>query len=216
MGDGTHMKARPDIYHRAMDPRHEPYVTDPSHLEQLAGTKFVLLRPTQRLATAFLRAQSALRALPLGTRLSFPAPHLTLKGYGAEADELLMRVVRGWAEQVSPPSVSLERIDAFPDFRVLIARVERHESLVTAMSKIREASVGLTSAPGGEIPIEDWTFHMSLAYADRIEEAEWIELQKTAEAIRLTEASDVLEWVDLVAFDGGPERLLTSAKLGSR
>lgn len=193
---------------------YEPYITDPRHLEALSGTRYLVLRPSQQLAAEYLRVQAVLRALPVGNRLSFPAPHLTLKGYGTGSDEALVQTVQVWAEEATPPIVEVEAVDAFPDFRVLIVRIQRHASLVEAMTGIREASASLPMASQDEIAIEDWAFHMSLAYADWIEEDEWIDLQKWAGTVELARVSAVLESVDLVAFDGGPERLLLSAKLG--
>ena len=190
-----------------------PYITDPRYLALAEGTSYyAVMRPTEVLAAAYSRVQEAVRSLGF-EGLSYPAPHLTLKAFG-EADEAdVVAVVEGWASNVGPVLTRFEAIDSFPDFEVLIAKVERHDSLVTAMTELRHRAEGL--APGFEdaIPIDSWVFHMSLAYANWISEADWADLQDRTADLDLELASDHVSRVDLLVFNGGPERLVGTYEL---
>ena len=193
-------------------PAYPPYITDPRHLTSAEGTKYAVLRPTEPLATAYALVQDSLRGFGC-EGLSFPAPHLTLKGFGEGDDAKVLDVVERWASSAKPPTVRLEAVDAFPDFGVLIARVERHDSLVEAMSTLRHSAKGLPTAFEDEIPIGNWVFHMSLAYANWLEDGAWEELLARAADLEVEPASDVLGTLDLLAFDGGPERLIGTFQL---
>lgn len=192
---------------------HTPFVTDPRHLKSLAESSYLVVRPPHEIADAYLEAQEAVRSLGYGEVPSYPAPHMTLKGFAGRADESVTALVRDWAAETPPLAIGLKRVSSFPDFRVLIVEVERTPELATALEKIRSLCRHLEPSNEDEIPAENWTFHLSLAYASALEESDWDLLQQRASEIEVRGGSRVALDAELVAFDGGPEQLLGRFRL---
>jgi len=56
-----------------------------------------------------------------------------------------------------------------------------------------------------QLPVEDWIFHMSLAYCSSLSPTAWRELTAFIEPIRMPPATCVVSEADVVAFDNGHE-----------
>lgn len=100
--------------------------------------------------------------------VSFPnTGHVTLRGFSEPTRiDALEEILRAWADQQAPIRLRVEAIDGFPPpFQILIARLQRTSSLVAAYAGL----TSLLDTKGihrlGELPLEDWVFHMSLIYA---------------------------------------------------
>ncbi len=66
---------------------HIPFITDARHLEAVAGSGYLVLRPPREVSEAYLAVQAEIQGRGLADGLSYPRPHLTLKGFGVESDE---------------------------------------------------------------------------------------------------------------------------------
>ncbi len=144
----------------------------------------------------------------LGDGVSYPAAHLTLKGFGVETDDVISEVVAAWARSTSPLPVAPLRVSSFPEVRVLIVEVGRDDALVAATRRIRDAASNLPAGSEDQIPVEDWVFHLSLAYGDWLEATAWDALDAWARRIPVERVMGTCLEAELLAFDGGPERLI--------
>lgn len=190
-----------------------PIITDPDHLAEAAGSAYVCVRPGGAVAEAFDAMQARLRDVVREDRASWPAAHLTLKGFGtragpldAAAERTISPVVERWANETPPLELAIEGVEVFEDDRIPVVRIQRSHQLGDALTSFRSAAstVGL---PGDEdaIPTEDWIFHLSLVYYDG---ERWPLVDAAAREVELPSVSCIANEVELVGFDGGPERLL--------
>lgn len=200
-----------------MTREHDPVISDPRQLEAAAGTRYVVMRPTERLTQAFLQVQQAVRLLPGADGLSYPTAHMTMKACGQGDDEELVAAARSWSLRTPPLEVTFEAITAFPDHDVLAIQVARTRELADAMADLRQDCAHIPAGQEDAIPVDEWVFHTSLAYAAWMPEERWRALLHDVEDLALDRATDHLNVVDVLAFDGGPERLLARFELlGSR
>jgi 2'-5' RNA ligase len=192
---------------------HEPFITDPRHLESATTSYYLVLRPSVAVASAYREVQDRIRRFPFADRLSFPEPHLTLMGYGEEEAGAVVDAVSKWAMKTPPLPIRLERTGSFPSVWVVVVQARRDPLLVEAMTRIRETSDILSSSGDHQVPIENWVFHLSLVYGDWIEDSEWDELEKAVLSWDVSPAECVVEQAELLCFDGGPERLIDVFRL---
>ena len=191
----------------------QPIITDPEHLARAARSAYVCLRPSGGVAEAFDGIQRGLREVVGDDPASWPAAHMTLKGFGSperrvddDAEPQLVTLVEGWARETAPLELEVDAVDAFAAERIPVVRIRRTQALGAALADLRGRSTatGLTGdddhiAPG------DWIFHLSLVY---YEGERWSEVEAAVRAVEVPRASCVVEEAELVGFDGGPERLL--------
>lgn len=186
-----------------------PYMTDPAQLESLQGQQYVVLRPRESVAAFYASEQSEILArLPEGT----PHPntgHVTLRGFfEPERVHSLREVIASWAS--SQPSVELcvGAVDGFPPpFQVLVARLERTSSLVDAYSSLTEVLDTTDFRRIGELPLDVWVFHLSVAYARSLDEARWTEqLEATRREVR-SRPRELVSSVDFVWYDADGEHI---------
>jgi hypothetical protein len=195
-----------------------PIITDPVHLSQAAGKAYLCLRPAAAVAAAFGRVQRRLR-LTIGTEpASWPAPHLSLKGFGNEEtpfdtamEPRVMKLSREWARSTPLLSLEIEGSDVFAEERIPIIRIRRTLQLSAALEDVRRRAeeAGLPGYEDG-VATEDWIFHLSLVYyrGDR-----WPEVELAMRSVLVQSAQSLVGHAELRAFDGGPERLLGRSSL---
>lgn len=152
-----------------------PFMTDPEQLESLRGQQYLVLRPAVDVAAFYDEERSALQErLPDG--LSWPnAGHVTLRGFYEPNRVILLRdALAAWAENQSRIELHVVAVDGFPPpFQVLLAQLERTPSLVTAYANLTSL-LDLTDLYRiGELPLEEWVFHLSLIYARSLDEQQW-------------------------------------------
>ncbi|WP_258067643.1 2'-5' RNA ligase family protein [Rathayibacter sp. AY1G9] len=152
-----------------------PFMTDPELLKSLRGQQYLVLRPVADVATFYDEEQAALQQrLPDG--LSWPnTGHVTLRGfYEPDRVTLLCDALAAWAENQSPIDLQVVAVDGFPPpFQVLLARLERTPSLVTAYANLTGVLDPTDLYRIGELPLEEWVFHLSLIYARSLDEQQW-------------------------------------------
>lgn len=186
-----------------------PYMTEPELLESLRGQQYVVLRPVAAVSGFYEREQfETLKWLPDST----PHPntgHVTLRGFFEPKRVPLIRdLLYSWAESRPPIELHIDAIDGFPPpFQVLIARPERTVSLIEAYSSLTELLDTTDLRRIGELPLDDWVFHLSLAYANSLDERRWNELlQASRRAVRPGQREFVSS-VDFVWYDDHGENI---------
>lgn len=186
-----------------------PYMTDPVQLESLQGQQYVVLRPSESVAALYEREQSdVLARLPDGT----PHPntgHVTLRGFfEPERVHSLRGLIASWASSQSPVELSVDAIDGFPPpFQVLIARLERTSSLTDAYRRLTDVLDATDFRRIGELPLEEWIFHLSLAYARSLDEQSWAEQLAVTRRAVPSRPRELVSYVDFVWYDGDGEHI---------
>jgi CubicO group peptidase (beta-lactamase class C family) len=196
-------------------PSDEPVVLHAGHLAEAAGTAYVVVRPVLDLAEAFTRWQGQVLDRLGGARSSVPAAHATLKSFGSgEAPlgagdvEAIAMVVAAWAADTPPFTLRAEALDVFDegDLRIPVVRLDTGP-IREAMRDLwgRCGAAGLPPGAADGIGVDGWIAHLSLAYPEPPEPARWAELAIWMRHV-VTDASSTASTVDLVSYDGGPER----------
>jgi 2'-5' RNA ligase len=187
---------------------YQPFIDDPDDLALLEGQRYVVLRPAGAVAAVYADVANAVRERAAGLPLSFPArPHVTLGGFpaGTSLNEL-QQLVERWASLVPPLQVVVDGIGFFPfPFQVVIIQIQRIPELSEALTSLRRNAGGNGLAAFDDIPVKDWTFHMSVAYGRRLGSDEWAELKANVERLTPPPEGCLLDTVELVAFDDGRE-----------
>lgn len=186
-----------------------PYMTDPVQLESLQGQQYVVLRPSESVAALYESEQfDVLARLPDGT----PHPntgHVTLRGFfEPERVHSLRELIASWASSQSPVELSVDAIDGFPPpFQVLIARLERTSSLTDAYRRLTDVLDATDFRRIGELPLEEWIFHLSLAYARSLDERSWAEQLAVSRRAVPSRPRELVSYVDFVWYDGDGEHI---------
>jgi len=199
-----------------------PIVTDPAYLELARGTAYVVARPTGPLAAWFDALQAGTVARLEGHAVAVPAAHATLKSFGAQASPLrqddlapIAEVVRAWAAETPALRFTVDGLDAFDEEQVPIVRLRATDELRTAIGALRARaeSAGLPPGYADVWGPDEWILHLSLAYPREIPGDRWEELAAWLRGLPSEEVTCLVEAVDLVAFDGGPERWIGRHRL---
>ena len=145
----------------------------PKQLDSLEGQQYLVLRPTERLAERYAAEQSEALALS-----GLPHPftgHVTLRGfYEPTRREELAALVRTWAAGQQPIDIIGEAVDAFPEpWQILIIRLARTRALVSAYASLTDLLDETDFHRLGELPLGDWTFHMSVVYGKTLSAEDW-------------------------------------------
>lgn len=177
-------------------------MTDPGQLRDLEGQQYIVLRPTGAVMSEFDRVQDAARRR-LGDSVGYPgAAHVTLRGlYEPERVDEVRALVRHWAAAQHPVDVVFEAVDSFPaPWQIVIARLRRTPSLLRAYASLTEALDGTELRRIGELPLDDWVFHLSIVYAKNLGPASWAELTAETRHDHIEPASETIAEVELVTY----------------
>ncbi|REJ05035.1 hypothetical protein DY023_11740 [Microbacterium bovistercoris] len=153
-------------------------MTDPGQLRDLDGQQYIVLRPLGAVMREFDAVQDAARQR-LGDTVRYPgAAHVTLRGlYEPDRVDAVRDVVREWAAQQHPIDLVFEAVDAFPaPWQIVIARLGRTPGLLHAYASLTEALDRTDLRRIGELPLDDWTFHLSTVYAKTLTDEAWTAL----------------------------------------
>lgn len=182
-----------------------PFMNTPEQLESLDGQQYLVLRPTSEVADRYAMEQND--ALALG---GLPHPHtghVTLRGfYEPTRRGELTALVRSWASQQQSIEIVGDAVDSFPEpWQILILRLARTRSLIAAYATLTD-SLDLTDFHRlGELPLDDWTFHMSVVYGKTLSSEGW----KAIESARVQEfehpVRETVNEIELVSYANGEE-----------
>ena len=187
---------------------YEPFIDDPEHIRQLEGQRFVVLRPAAGVSDCHRQVQDVLRQRFSGWPISYPArAHVTLAGFAAGTTlESVRDLVSGWIADVRGLQIEIRRASSFPPpFRIAILEVVKTPALFGALQSLRHKAEQRRLTLSTVVPAEEWIFHMSLAYGSRLTAAEWKDLTRLVDEMRVPNASCVQETVEIAAFDDGGE-----------
>lgn len=184
-----------------------PFMDTPEQLAGLEGQQYVVLRPTAAVAETYRNVQDAsLARLGAPTRRPHTG-HVTLRGF-AEPDrrDELAALIRTWAAQQTPIEVRAEATDEFSaPWQILIVRLARTASLVSAYSTLTTALDETDFRRLGELPLEDWTFHLSVIYGKTLDPAEWRRFAEAESRVFEPAVTETITEAELVWYDRGIE-----------
>lgn len=184
-----------------------PFMDTPEQLASLEGQQYVVLRPTGAVARIYREVQDTALAR-LGAPIRRPhTGHVTLRGfYEPERREELAALIRTWAAQQAPIEVSAEAVDEFPaPWQILIVRLARSASPVSAYSSLSTALDGTDFRRLGELPLEDWTFHLSVLYGKTLDPVEWTRFAETESLTLEPTPAETITEAELVWYEDGIE-----------
>ncbi|MFQ4150519.1 2'-5' RNA ligase family protein [Arthrobacter sp. LAPM80] len=133
--------------------------------------------------------------------------HVTLRGF-FEPDrvEQLQAAVREWATGQPLIELRIEAIDSFPaPFKIVIARLERTPSLVNAYAGLTAMLNQTDFNRIGELSLDDWTFHMSIAYCSELPDNAWDDTRTSLECEFADRPVDVASELEFVWYQDGIE-----------
>jgi hypothetical protein len=189
-----------------------PFISDPNHLTDVAGQAYACLRPGGEVLDIYTELQARIRST--APWLSFPTAHCSLKGFGTSAwvvneERLaLCATVVSSVVRVSPPlELSIDGLDMFDEISVPIVRIHETAELRHVLNSLREEGAR-ADCPGFDDAIspEDWVFHLSLAYPNDTRGARTT--RGLLDRMKTMPGRCTVKEVELVFFDGGPERLV--------
>lgn len=180
-------------------------MSTPEQLASLEGQQYLVLRPTSVVADRYRAEQRTALA-----RADVPHPHtghVTLRGFfEPERREELTVLLRRWAATQPPIEVVAEAVDAFPTpWQIIIIRLSRTPTLVSAYARLTEELDRTDFRRLGELPLEEWTFHLSVAYAKTLEPAAWTTLSHMSRRSIGGRPSETIGEAELVWYEGGVE-----------
>ncbi|MCK6080180.1 2'-5' RNA ligase family protein [Microbacterium sp. EYE_5] len=184
------------------------FMNTPEQLASLEGQQYLVLRPVSGVADLYSAEQ---RDALSTTDLPHPhTGHVTLRGFfeSTRRDEL-GELVRAWAAAQQPIELVVDGVDAFPDpWRILILRLARTDSLVSAYATLTDALETTDLRRLGELPLDDWIFHMSVVYGKTLADDAWRELESARVRRSDRPEREVLREVELVSYEDGQEHSL--------
>ena len=180
-------------------------MTSPAQLESLEGQQYLVLRPTRAVSDVYRAEQRS----ALG-RMDAPHPHtghVTLRAFEEpERREELLALIRDWAVTQRPIEVVAEAVDVFPaPWQVVILRLRRTASLVSAYSTLSDALAATDFRRLDERSTDDWTFHLSVIYAQTLAPAAWTELSHKSRRSLGSRPAETISDVELVWYEDGAE-----------
>ncbi|MDT0156284.1 2'-5' RNA ligase family protein [Microbacterium sp. ARD32] len=178
------------------------FMTDPKQLRDLEGQQYIVLRPIGAVMREFDRVQDAARQR-LGNSVRYPgAAHVTLRGlYEPERIDVVRSVVKKWAAALHPIDVATEAVDSFPaPWQIIIARLRRTPSLLRAYASLTEALDATDLHRIGELPLQEWTFHLSTVYAKTLDAQAWAQLASDTHHEYPTPPTETIAEVELVTY----------------
>jgi hypothetical protein len=184
-------------------------MTEPGLLASLRGQQYIVLRPTVAVAAFYESEQSKLLTRLPGSTPHPNTGHVTLRGlYEPDRVHVVRDLIESWADAMTPIDLIVDAIDGFPPpFAVLIARLARTKSLTEAYSSLTELLDATDVRRIGELPLDDWVFHLSIAYASALDEQEWHDVLAASARAVTSSPREHVSSVDFVWYDDDGEHI---------
>lgn len=189
------------------------FMTDPGQLRDLEGQQYIVLRPVGAVMREFDRVQDAAKQR-LSDSVRYPgAAHVTLRGlYEPERIDAVRSVVQEWAAQQHPIDLVYEAVDSFPaPWQIVIARLRRTPALLHAYAMLTDALDATDLRRIGELPLDDWVFHLSTVYAKTLDAQAWARLASDTHHEYPMPPTETVGEAEFVTYSDGVEHRETVA-----
>ena len=183
------------------------FMTDAALLHSLDGQQYLVVRPRGSVASFYEAEQEKLLG-SLRSSVSHPnTGHVTLRGfYEPERVDLLRAALVRWASEQPAIHLEIDGVDGFPPpFQVLIARLKRTWSLLNAYATLTAALDATDFCRIGELPLDEWIFHLSLVYAKTLSPSDWERVNEASRRAIDVAPAEVCPRVEFVWYEKGVE-----------
>lgn len=189
----------------------EEFITNPELLKALEGKQFIVLRPTNPIASCYHTVQQQLKSA-MSISVTYPnTGHVTLRGF-SESNILskLQGSIEKWAVKLAPISVYVEDISYFDaPYKTVFLKVSSTDDLKKAYSFLSEVVVNDNLQT---IDIQrdesEWIFHMSLAYCADTNDEEWQQIKDIIKNYKIEKMNCTVDNAELVEYKNGEHRLV--------
>jgi hypothetical protein len=181
------------------------FMTDPRQLRDLEGQQYLVLRPVVAVMREWGLVRDAAKQR-LGDGVRYPgAAHVTLRGlHEPERVDDVREVVHEWAAAQHPIDIVTEAVDSFPaPWQIIIARLARTPALLHAYASLTDALDSTDLRRIGELPLEDWTFHLSIAYGRAMDAPDWARLSSATRHDYQTPPAETVAEAERVTCSAG-------------
>ncbi len=188
-----------------------PFMTDSALLASLDGQQYLVLRPQGEIEALWDASRESLRR-SIPQAVAYPnTGHVTLRGFfEPNRVDALKEILAVWAKGQAPIELRVDAIDGFhPPFQVMIARLTRTPSLVDSYSDLTALLDSTDFQRIGELPLEQWVFHLSLIYASSLDELNWHALHERSQRTLEPQPREIITSADFVWYSGGIEHVET-------
>lgn len=129
--------------------------------------------------------------------------------------EVVRDLVRACAVQLPPVELEVVGVSAFPPpFKTLILNISKRPVLTAAMNALRCEARRNSLTVDETIPVDNWAFHMSLAYCRQLDDVGWQGVAEFSKTLSVPRAREVVDCVEVVAYDQGKEYTGGTFQLG--
>ena len=191
-------------------PAKPDFMTDPEHLKGLEGRRFIVLRPTGEVSKVYKETQARFKELFTNKEVTYPnTEHVMLRGYPSgtelkdvtEAAETLMGK-RGF-------KVEILKLATFPSpFKIIVFEVVKTPELIVAYEDLsNETRAKKLPHFEPERSSDEWIFHMSVAYCEKLNDGEWEKVEKEVAEIDTPKASCFVDALEVVSYDDQGEHV---------
>lgn len=183
------------------------FMTDSDQLGSLDGQQYIVVPPAAEVADFYDKVQSSAR-LSLPSVVTFSnTGHVTLRGFSEPRRvRELKQSVHEWALRQRPIDLRVAAIDGFPPpFKVVVARLARTATLIDSYSALTDHLDATDFRRVGELSLEDWIFHLSVAYCARIDDSEWDGVIDTYERDVHDHPEETVTAIEFVWYEHGVE-----------
>jgi 2'-5' RNA ligase len=117
----------------------------------------------------------------------------------------------GWAKTLQPGRIEIEKLTQFPEpNRIIILQVNKTPELCNAFVSLAELSqqAHLPEFDPPQRPIDQWIFHMSVAYCGQgLEDQEWLDIAQLVQEKAVRPVSCEVDEAELVSYAGLEESI---------
>lgn len=187
---------------------YQPFIDDPAHVGELDRQRFVVLRIPPAATDVHAQVRAAVRQRLTAQPVSYPArAHVTLCGFAAGAPlDAVSDLVTAWVRSVPPLSIEVEGMKSFPSpFQIVTVQVRKTPQLFAAQTSLRRLAEERRLVLSTMVPVDQWIFHMTVAYCAALSVSAWDELTRFVERLQVPSAKCVVGAAEVVAFDAGWE-----------
>lgn len=187
----------------------EDFITNPELLKALEGRQFIVLRPTDPIASYYHTVQQQLKSAMPST-VTYPnTGHVTLRGF-SEPNNLskLQSSTEKWAVKLSLISIEVVGISYFDaPYKVVFLKIRSTDELKRAYSTLSEVVDNYNlQTIDVERDENEWIFHMSLAYCADTNDEEWQRIKDTIKNFKIEKVNSTVDSAELVEFKNGEHR----------
>ena len=140
-----------------------------------------------------------MRAFPAGTDL-----------------DTIRQTVEAWAGATRPLRLEVDGVSVFgTPFQIVVVAIRKTPELADAYRRLLGESLraGLPNWPG-TIAVDEWVFHLSVAYCGELAEPAWRRVAEAAQSLSPGKGHELAGHVELVAFEKRSEQAVGTFALG--